>query len=149
MKKLMIFCAVLALAATFTSCNKNNLGDKVSGTYSGYTVASSQYFNEMVTENETLTVKTGGGNLAEITFTSGEWGTYTIKEATVSKMGKAYQIVGKGTCEMAGMGGGPANTYECEVDAIVNSLQSAIFTFNVPSVMGGVTVEFRTGVPEN
>lgn len=149
MKKLMIFCAVLALAATFMSCNKNNMGDKVAGTYNGYTIASSQYFNEMVSENEKLTVKSSGGNLAEIIFSSTEWGNFTIKEGEVSKVGKSYQIVGKGTCEVAVMGGGSTNTYECEIEAIVNNLQDAVFTFKVPSVMGGLTVVFTTGVPGN
>lgn len=144
----MIFCAVLALAATFSSCNKNNMGEKVAGTYSGYSVANSQYFSDRVTENEKLIITNKGDNVAEIIFNSADWGNFSIKEGIVKKVGNSYEINGNGTCEM-GMGEGPAQTYECTVEAVVNSLQSAIITFTIPSVMGGLTVEFRTGVPQN
>lgn len=141
-KKMMIFGTVVALLAFFASCSKP--AEKVQGTLKGYTLTSCQFFQNMFTNNETVEIVPTGNDLVNIKFTSEKWGAFLIKDATVTKSGKAYNISGKGTCRMAAMGG-ETNSYDCNLNANFVNLKNAEITFEVPAVMGGTKIIFHAG----
>jgi hypothetical protein len=117
---------------------------KVVGTYEGYSLASSAYFQNNFTADESVTIAKSGDKTVDITFASGTWGTTTITGATVSANGSRYTVSGTGTCLMAGMGG-QERSYDCTLTADIASTADATVTVSLPAVMGGTNVVFKTG----
>ena len=85
----------------------------------------------------------GDGTLA-VLFESAAWGTFKVDKATVRKNGDNYTITGEGTVSMS-MGDNVkdyAFTMTGESNAAKDDYSIA---FNVPAVMGGLTVTLLPG----
>ena len=147
MKKSLILSLLAGALLGFTACsdddNVENPSEKVQGTYSGYTVASSKYFSSQVAPDQTMTI-TAGTTVGEvaIAYTSDTWGKISISAATVSGSSESYTISGTGTSEM-GMGGN-TKEYTCTVAGTITS-GVADLTFTCPQVMGGLNIVFCQG----
>ncbi|MBR4197683.1 MAG: hypothetical protein IKQ94_02790 [Bacteroidales bacterium] len=149
----LLFGAIVAmLPMAIASCDKEKEETtpstsvdvtKVVGTYEGYTLASSAYFQNNFTADESLTVAKSGDKTVDITFASGTWGTTTVTNATVSASGSRYTVTGNGTCVMQGMGG--ERSYDCTLTADIASTADATVTVSLPAVMCGTNVVFKTG----
>lgn len=149
----LLFGAIVAmLPMAIASCDKEKEETtpstsvdvtKVVGTYEGYTLASSAYFQNNFTADESVTIAKSGDKTVDITFASGTWGTTTVTNATVSASGSRYSVSGTGTCLMAGMGG--ERSYDCTLTADIASTTDATVTVSLPAVMGGTNVVFKTG----
>lgn len=118
--------------------------EKVVGTYEGYSLASSAYFQNNFTADEQVTVVKASDNTVNLTLESNTWGTSAIEGATVTANGSRYTLSGNGTCTMTGMGGAE-HTYDCSLTADIASVADAKVTISLPTVMGGTNVVFRTG----
>ena len=150
----LLFGAIVAmLPMAIASCDKEKEETtpstsvdvtKVVGTYEGYTLASSAYFQNNFTADESVTIAKSGDKTVDITFASGTWGTTTVTNATVSASGSRYTVSGTGTCLMAGMGG-QERSYDCTLTADIASTTDATVTVSLPAVMGGTNVVFKTG----
>jgi hypothetical protein len=150
----LLFGAIVAmLPMAIASCDKEKEETtpstsvdvtKVVGTYEGYTLASSAYFQNNFTADESVTIAKSGDKTVDITFASGTWGTTTVTNATVSASGSRYTVSGTGTCLMAGMGG-QERSYDCTLTADIASTADATVTVSLPAVMGGTNVVFKTG----
>lgn len=150
----LLFGAIVAmLPMAIASCDKEKEETtpstsvdvtKVVGTYEGYTLASSAYFQNNFTADESVTIAKSGDKTVDITFASGTWGTTTVTNATVSASGSRYSVSGTGTCLMAGMGG-QERSYDCTLTADIASTADATVTVSLPAVMGGTNVVFKTG----
>lgn len=149
----LLFGAIVAmLPMAIASCDKEKEETtpstsvdvtKVVGTYEGYTLASSAYFQNNFTADESVTIAKSGDKTVGITFASGTWGTTTVTNATVSASGSRYTVTGNGTCVMQGMGG--ERSYDCTLTADIASTADATVTVSLPAVMGGTNVVFKTG----
>ena len=149
----LLFGAIVAmLPMAIASCDKEKEETtpstsvdvtKVVGTYEGYTLASSAYFQNNFTADESVTIAKSGDKTVDITFASGTWGTTTVTNATVSASGSRYTVTGNGTCLMQGMGG--ERSYDCTLTADIASTADATVTVSLPAVMGGTNVVFKTG----
>ena len=150
----LLFGAIVAmLPIAIASCDKEKEETtpsasvdvtKVVGTYEGYSLASSAYFQNNFTADESVTIAKSGDKTVDITFASGTWGTTTVTNATVSASGSRYSVSGTGTCLMAGMGG-QERSYDCTLTADIASTADATVTVSLPAVMGGTNVVFKTG----
>ena len=150
----LLFGAIVAmLPMAIASCDKEKEETtpsasvdvtKVVGTYEGYTLASSAYFQNNFTADESVTIAKSGDKTVDITFASGTWGTITVTGATVAANGSRYSVSGTGTCLMAGMGG-QERSYDCTLTADIASTTDATVTVSLPAVMGGTNVVFKTG----
>lgn len=150
----LLFGAIVAmLPMAIASCDKEKEETtpstsvdvtKVVGTYEGYTLASSAYFQNNFTADESVTIAKSGDKTVDITFASGTWGTTTVTNATVSASGSRYTVSGSGSCLMAGMGG-QERSYDCTLTADIASTADATVTVSLPAVMGGTNVVFKTG----
>ena len=117
---------------------------KIEGTYEGYTLATSAYFQNNFTADEQVTVAKASDNTVNLNLVSNTWGTSTIEGATVTANGSRYSVSGNGTCTMTGMGGAE-RTYDCSLTADIASLADASVTITLPAVMGGSNIVFKTG----
>ena len=145
-----LFAAFLSFVTLFslTSCSDSdnepeNYADKVAKSYSGYTVTTSAYFQNMVTPSQTVTITASGVNTVNISYTSTTLGSFTITDANVSMASGEYLISGKGKSVM-GMADASSNEYDCNFSGKVAD-GTASFSFTCPTVMGGTTISFEQG----
>lgn len=115
----------------------------IAGNYEGYTVANCAYMQNLCYADETVSVAENADGSANITFVSDTWGKFTISNAQMSESGGVYTLSGNGQTEM-GMGGN-VSSYDCTFATTINNLTDAKMKFNVPGVMGGLTIDFVTG----
>lgn len=77
MKKLNLL-SLLIMLMTLISCSSDdepqNLASETAGSYTGYTVASSQYFSDMVSGEQIVTLSSSGLNKINIKYTSDRGG---------------------------------------------------------------------------
>jgi hypothetical protein len=79
-----------------------------------------------------------------LTFESATWGTFTVKDITVTYQNGGFTISGSGQTEM-GMSGS-VKSYDCTLSGSVDISKSDYdFLFTVPGVMGGLTLELKPG----
>jgi hypothetical protein len=111
--------------------------------YTGYTKADCTYFKNKYTNDEKLTVTEDNG-VYSLTFESATWGTFTVKDITVTYQNGGFTISGSGQTEM-GMSGS-VKSYDCTLSGSVDISKSDYdFLFTVPGVMGGLTLELKPG----
>lgn len=116
----------------------------MAGTYSGYTDADCAYFQNTYTNDESLKISANDDGTLAIVFESATWGTFNVEAATVSKNANQYTITGSGSVAM-GMGAS-VNNYDFTVTGTVNSTKDNYsIAFNVPAVMGGLTITLLPG----
>lgn len=146
--KTYLVAAVTLLAVS--ACSDDEKGanpvENVSGTYNGYSEASFQYVTTpLVTDGESLSITANSdGSTATVSYTSGSFGEFTIDNATVSLASGTYTLSGSGSTLM-GMGE-QKSEYPCTLTGTLNEGRTeGSLVFNVPGVMGGMTITFTLG----
>lgn len=138
---------IMLFAAFFImSCDKEQNGSETiefAGSYDGYTVANCNYFQNMISADETIVITENTDGTATVSFTSASWGEFTIIEAQASVSEGLCTLSGSGQTQM-GMGGN-TSSYDCTFTAEIKSLTDARMEFSIPAVMGGMTLTFQTG----
>lgn len=137
---------MLAAAVFMMACDKDENGSKTvdfAGSYNGYTLASCNYFQNMISADETVVLTKNTDGTASVSFTSATWGTFTITDAQASISGNVCSLSGSGQTQM-GMGGS-TSAYDCTFTAEIKSQTDARMEFSIPAVMGGMTLTFQTG----
>lgn len=140
---LMMPVLLAASACSSDEPDVKNLAAEAAGTYDGYTEASCRYFSGDFSDGQKVTVAAGSdADKVSISYTSPTWGQVSVAEATVSESAAGYMIAGEGKWTM-GMDGNLSD-YDCSASGVVKGTE-AEFIFTCPSVMGGLTITFRTG----
>lgn len=137
---------MLSVASIMMACDKEDSGSKTvdfAGSYKGYTLASCNYFQNMISPDETVVITKNTDGSASVSFTSATWGTFTITDAQASISGNVCSLSGSGQTQM-GMGGS-TSAYDCTFTAEIKSQTDARMEFSIPAVMGGMTLTFQTG----
>lgn len=137
---------MLSAAVFMMACDKDENGSKTvdfAGSYNGYTLASCNYFQNMISPDETVVITKNTDGSASVSFTSATWGTFTITDAQASVSGDVCSLSGSGQTQM-GMGGS-TSAYDCTFTAEIKSQTDARMEFSIPAVMGGMTLTFQTG----
>lgn len=137
---------MLSAAVFMMACDKDENGSKTvdfAGSYNGYTLASCNYFQNMISADETVVLTKNTDGTASVSFTSATWGTFTITDAQASISGNICSLSGSGQTQM-GMGGS-TSAYDCTFTAEIKSQTDARMEFSIPAVMGGMTLTFQTG----
>lgn len=137
---------MLSVASIMMACDKEDSGSKTvdfAGNYKGYTLASCNYFQNMISPDETVVITKNTDGSASVSFTSATWGTFTITDAQASISGNVCSLSGSGQTQM-GMGGS-TSAYDCTFTAEIRSQDDARMEFSIPAVMGGMTLTFQTG----
>lgn len=137
---------MLSAAVFMMACDKEDSGSKTvdfAGNYKGYTLASCNYFQNMISPDETVVITKNTDGTASVSFTSATWGTFTITDAQASISGNVCSLSGSGQTQM-GMGGS-TSAYDCTFTAEIKSQTDARMEFSIPAVMGGMTLTFQTG----
>lgn len=137
---------MLSAAVFMMACDKDENGSKTvdfAGNYKGYTLASCNYFQNMISPDETVVITKNTDGSASVSFTSATWGTFTITDAQASVSGDICSLSGSGQTQM-GMGGS-TSAYDCTFTAEIKSQTDARMEFSIPAVMGGMTLTFQTG----
>lgn len=137
---------MLSAAVFMMACDKDENGSKTvafAGRYNGYTLASCNYFQNMISADETVVLTKNTDGTASVSFTSATWGTFTITDAQASINGNVCSLSGSGQTQM-GMGGS-TSAYDCTFTAEIKSQTDARMEFSIPAVMGGMTLTFQTG----
>lgn len=137
---------MLSVASIMMACDKEDSGSKTvdfAGSYKGYTLASCNYFQNMISADETVVLTKNTDGTASVSFTSATWGTFTITDAQASISGNVCSLSGSGQTQM-GMNGN-TSTYDCTFTAEIKSQTDARMEFSIPAVMGGMTLTFQTG----
>lgn len=137
---------MLSAAVFMMACDKDENGSKTvdfAGNYDGYTLASCNYFQNMISPDETVVITKNTDGTASVSFTSATWGTFTITDAQASISGNVCSLSGSGQTQM-GMGGS-TSAYDCTFTAEIKSQTDARMEFSIPAVMGGMTLTFQTG----
>lgn len=137
---------MLSAAVFMMACDKDENGSKTvdfAGRYNGYTLASCNYFQNMISADETVVLTKNTDGTASVSFTSATWGEFTITDAQASVSGDICSLSGSGQTQM-GMNGN-TSTYDCTFTAEIRSQDDARMEFSIPAVMGGMTLTFQTG----
>lgn len=137
---------MLSAAVFMMACDKDENGSKTvdfAGNYDGYTLASCNYFQNMISADETVILTKNTDGTATVSFTSATWGTFTITDAQASISGNVCSLSGSGQTQM-GMGGSTSAS-DCTFTAEIKSQTDARMEFSIPAVMGGMTLTFQTG----
>lgn len=150
LKNLLALAAIALFTAACSDDDNNSINENpaadIAGTYAGYSEAAFQYVETpLVSAGESLTVKSDAENgAATITYTSASFGEFTISGAEVTHSGNSYTIKGNGSTLM-GMGEN-VSEYDCTLEGTLNEGKTeGSFVFNVPAVMGGMTITFTLG----
>lgn len=137
---------MLSAAVFMMACDKDENGSKTvdfAGRYNGYTLASCNYFQNMISADETVVITENTDGTATVSFTSATWGEFTITDAQASVSGDICSLSGSGQTQM-GMNGN-TSTHDCTFTAEIRSQDDARMEFSIPAVMGGMTLTFQTG----
>jgi hypothetical protein len=153
MKKLTYLLMLMLGIFSVTSCSDDddevnpveNAVNVLPGTYEGYTVANATYFQNMVAEDQKVSIAKNADATYTVTYTSDTWGTFTISPVVATYVSGKYVLAGEGSTQM-GMNGN-VKEYACTLTGEVDVEKTApSFLFTVPSVMGGMTIQFYPGV---
>lgn len=137
---------MLSAAVFMMACDKDENGSKTvdfAGSYNGYTLASCNYFQNMISADETVVLTKNTDGTASVSFTSATWGEFTIIDAQATVNGDLCTLSGSVQTQM-GMNGN-TSTYDCTFTAEIRSQDDARMEFRIPAVMGGMTLTFQTG----
>lgn len=113
------------------------------GVYKGRTDVSCAYFQGMTADNQEITI-VGKDNVYSVYYESDTWGTFAIEDIKFTYAEGVFTISGDGNCKM-GMDGN-LKDYPCTLSGSIDVEKSApSFIFNVPAVMGGLSITFSSG----
>lgn len=120
----------------------------LAGTYKGYTDADCAYFQDQYTNDESLKMTSNGDGTLAIVFESDSWGTFNVTNAVVTKSDDGYKLTGEGFVAM-GMGDNKKD-YPFTMTGTSNAAKDNYsIAFNVPAVMGGLTITLLPGRAPN
>lgn len=140
------FLSLLAMLITLASCSSDDdpkdLAKNAVGNYSGYSVASCNYFPNMVSTNQGVRLTSTELNKVNISYESDTWGTITILGADLSGDEGGLLIKGSGISTMTHAGN--TSEYDCSVEGTLVGKDLSL-TFSCPQVMGGLKIEFKQG----
>lgn len=141
---LLLALATLGSAACSDNGNADNVpaAADIAGTYGGYALTSCAYFSNTCSADQTVTVTENADGSAAIAFDS-DMGAFLIPDVRIDAAEGGRSLSGEGTAQM-GMQGN-VSTYDCTFEGVIASRTEATMRFSVPAVMGGLTIEFRTG----
>lgn len=140
----VLFMSIVALCSV--ACNKGaNLPavEDIAGNYDGYVLASCAYFKNTCSAGEKVVVSKNTDGTAMIACTSATWGELTISSAQMTANDGVYSLTGNGSIKMEK--GGNVSSYDCTFTAQISSKDNAQMQFVVADVMGGLTLDFKTG----
>lgn len=140
---LSLLMVIFALASCSGDDAPANLAEEAIGQYSGYSNASSGYFSGMIADGQTVNITSSEMNKVDISYRSETWGTITINGAVLTGTEGNLHIAGTGKSVMA-HAGNEAKEYDCTVEGTLIGKELGL-TFSCPTVMGGLTIEFREG----
>lgn len=151
MKLKFNFLAIFALLF-IVSCSSDdddpvvNISEAIQGSYNGYTVAEFKYTEvPMTTADETVVLTANADGTCNVSFTSSQWGTFTVSNSKVTLKDDTYTIMGSGKTVM-GMSEEAKKEYACDFEGSVSKDKKTVsFLFDVPSVMGGLKITFKLG----
>ena len=113
------------------------------GTYTGFTEAKCAYFDGMIADDQTVTITENNGKFT-VAFESDTWGKFLIEDITATLSNDKFELSGEGTAEM-GMNGN-VSTYACTFTGSISvDKENSEFSFVLPTVMNGLTIEFHNG----
>lgn len=140
------FLSLLTILITLASCSSDdepkNLAENATGNYTGYTVASCNYFSNMVSTDQTVKLTSTELNKVNISYESDMWGTITINGADLSGDEGNLSIKGSGKSQMSHAGN--TSEYDCTVEGTLIGKDLSL-TFSCPQVMGGLKIGFKQG----
>jgi hypothetical protein len=147
MKKFALLIATLAVLA---SCDDKTTQPKdfsaITGTYEGYTDATSGVFPHYPTYNEIFAITDNGNGTLNLLFTSQVWGIYDTKNAEPVEADGVYTITGTGSTLITMPGTTTSSKAEYALTATIKSRTDATIVISMPGLMpGGTTLTFRTG----
>ncbi len=116
----------------------------LAGTYEGYTDASCAYFSGNYTDDESLKMTANGDGTLAVVFESATWGTFNVAKASISKNDAEYTFTGEGTVSM-GMGSNVTEYAFTMTGTSDAAKEDYSIAFNVPAVMGGLTITLLPG----
>lgn len=137
---------MMSVTTLMMACDKEDSGSETiefAGSYNGYTLANCNYFQNMISPDETIVITKNTDGTASVSFTSSTWGEFAITDAQASMNGEVCILSGSGQTQM-GMGEN-SSLYDCSFTAEIKSLTDARMEFSIPAVMGGMTLTFQTG----
>ena len=103
---------MLLAASIMMACDKKENGSKTvdfAGSYNGYTLASCNYFQNMLSADETVSIIKNTDGTASVSFTSAMWGEFTVSNAQANAGDKICTLSGSGQTQM-GMGGSTSSS---------------------------------------
>lgn len=150
--KLKLSFLVMSVMLFLASCSSNDTDNNVvsatdvAGTYNGYSVATCTYFTK-AENDESVIITSKGNDKCDISFTSKSWGNSLISNATVSFTNNTFTIVGNGNTSM-GMNSTSVKDYDCTFKGTISEDKKTVsLKFEVPNVMGGLTITFTLEEP--
>lgn len=151
-KNLLAALLVVCACAACSDDKKEDapLNQVVAGKYEGHTKAVAQYFpNGQYANTQSITLTANEDETVKVSYTSDSFGEFAVNNATIEQKDGSYIVKGEGTT-VIGMGESKkeyAFTFEGTLD---KAKSEPSFVFNVPAVMGGLTITFAKGdVPES
>lgn len=122
------------------------LSKMVAGSYSGWSVGNCAYFQNYGAEASSVSVTANEDGTVNVAFSSDTWGGTTIENVAVASSADGYTLSGSGKYTMGMGGSGSASAYDCNLTATISSdLSTYSFNFELPAVMGGLTISFQNG----
>jgi len=112
----------------------------IAGSYDGWTIINSGYFNDLYTDNEIVKVTANDNGTVDVSYTHSTYGTCLIEGANVSKSNDVATIKGSGKITMNG------KEYASTFTGTVKTDKSeAEMTFDIPTAMEGMDITFYSG----
>lgn len=141
--------AIMALSFTSTlvSCSSDDdntdnaeQAKAIAGTYQGYSIGESRMFTDyLMGSNASATITANTDGTINLVYKSGS-GDFTLNNLAVTS--KAFE--GEGKVDLA-MGGTSSNSYDYTLEGSVNDSKVLTLKVNVPTVMGGMDINFIQG----
>lgn len=117
----------------------------LAGSYSGWSEGNCAYFKNYGQENSSVKLTANDDGTVNVAFESTTWGNTTIENVKATKTADGYSLEGSGKFSM-GMGGSTPKEYDCNVTGTISSdKETYAIDFVLPSVMGGLSINFQNG----
>ncbi len=120
----------------------------LAGSYSGWTKGDCTYFKNRTQNDEKVAISSNDDGTVDVKLTSQMWGETTISGVKAEKTDNGFTLTGSGTFTM-GMGDKKTD-YDCNLTGTLSAdKQTYSIVFNMPAVMGGLTITFAQGEAPN
>lgn len=135
---------LLGMLSLFSACNNDddgtNKAQEIAGKYEGYSIGDCAMFTDYVMgEKSVTTIVPNEDGTINVTYDSGS-GEFKLNNIKVTS--KTFE--GSGQVELS-MNDKPAGAKDFTLTGSIDEQQKLTLKVNVPSVMGGLTIEFIQG----